>query len=124
MDIEAICIDVKGGGNTWFSLLPCYRSPRKKKPTEFLPSLYSTTENLYKHRNELLIIGDLNFNMLNSDDCSPEDRLSEYCDRFQLTNTVTVPTRTTDTSSTLLDVLFDNSSGKILLYQDFTTRYQ
>ena len=43
--------------------------------------------------------------MLNSDDCSPDTRLSEYCDRFQLTNTVTGPTRTTDTSSTLLDVI-------------------
>ena len=105
VDIKAVCIDVKGGGNTWFSLLACYRSPNKNKPTEFLPSLYSTTENLYNHRNELLIIGDLNFNMLNSDDCSPDNRLSEYCDRFQLTNTVTVPTRTTDTSSALLDVI-------------------
>ena len=59
VDIEAVCIDVKGRGNNWFSLLACYRSPNKNKPTEFLPSLYSTTENLYNHRNELLIIGDL-----------------------------------------------------------------
>lgn len=43
--------------------------------------------------------------MLNNDSCSPDNRLSEYCDRFQLTNIVTVPTRITDTSSTLLDVL-------------------
>ena len=105
VDIEAVCIDVKGRANTLFSLLACYRSPNKNKPTEFLSSLYSTTENLYKHRNELLIIGDLNFNMLKSDDCSPDTRLSECCDRFQLTNTVTGPTRTTDTSSTLLDVI-------------------
>ena len=105
VDIEAVCIDVKGRGNTWFSLLACYRSPNKNKPTEFLSTLYSTTENLYNHRNELLIIGDLNFNMLNNDSCSPDNRLSEYCDRFQLTNIVTVPTRITDTSSTLLDVI-------------------
>lgn len=105
VDIEAVCIDVKGTANTWFSLLTCYRSPNKNRPTEFLSSLYSTTENLYNHRNELLIIGDLNFNMLNSDECSPDTRLSEYCNRFQLPNTVTGPTRTTDTSSTLLDVI-------------------
>ena len=105
VDIEAVCIDVKGRGNTWFSLLACYRSPNKNKPTEFLSTLYSTTQNLYNHRNELLIIGDLNFNMLNNDSCSPDNRLSEYCDRFQLTNIVTVPTRITDTSSTLLDVI-------------------
>ena len=43
--------------------------------------------------------------MLNNDSCSPDNRLSEYCDRFQLTNIVTVPTRITDTSSTLLDVI-------------------
>ena len=42
------------------------------------------TENLYNHRNELLIIGDLNFNMLNNDRCSPDNRLSEYCDHFQV----------------------------------------
>ena len=47
----------------------------------------------------------LNFNMLNNDSCSPDNRLSEYCDRFQLTNIVTVPTRITDTSSALLDVI-------------------
>ena len=51
VDIEAVCIDVKGRGNTWFSLLACYRSPNKNKPTEFLSTLYSMTENLYNHRN-------------------------------------------------------------------------
>ena len=43
--------------------------------------------------------------MLNNDRCSPDNRLSEYCDRFQLTDIVTVLTRITDTSSTLLDVI-------------------
>ena len=33
VDIEAVGIDVKGRANTWFSLLACYRSPNKNKPT-------------------------------------------------------------------------------------------
>ncbi|RMX40521.1 hypothetical protein pdam_00007475 [Pocillopora damicornis] len=49
--------------------------------------------------------------MLNNDRCSPDNRLSEYCDRFQLTDIVTVLTRITDTSSTLLDFYADDTTG-------------
>ena len=70
--MESICIDVKGYSNSRFIVLACYRSPTKNKPIEFLPSLYAAAESLYNIRNELLIIGDLNFNMLAAGNSKPD----------------------------------------------------
>lgn len=45
-DMESICIDVKGHNNSRFIVLVCYRSPTINKPSDFLPSSYSTPETL------------------------------------------------------------------------------
>ena len=62
-------------------------------------------ESLYNVRNELLIVGDLNFNMLNNDCSVPDVNLTEFCDRFCMTNTIKELTRVTTTSSSLIDVV-------------------
>ena len=90
-DIESIVIDLKGVNGSRFLIMVCYRSPNKNKPVDFLPSLYSAAENLLNTRNELLIIGDLNFDRLDSGSSVPDNHLSEFCDRFCLSNTIKEP---------------------------------
>ena len=105
--MESMCIDVKGHKNSRFMVLACYRSPTKNKPIDFLPSLYSVAESLYNIRNELLIIGDLNFNMLAAGDSEPDPHLAEFCDRFCMTNTITEPTRVTNCSMSLINLILN-----------------
>lgn len=86
-DMKSTCIDVKGYNHSRFVVLACYRSPTKNiKPIDFLPSLYSAAETLYNIRNELLTIGDLNFNMLAARNSEPDPHFAEFCDRFYMTN--------------------------------------
>lgn len=82
VDIEVVCIDVKGRGNIWFFFFVCYRFLNKNKLMEFLLIFYFMIENLYNYCNELFIIGDLNFNMFNNDCCFFDNWLFEYCDCF------------------------------------------
>lgn len=114
-DMESICIDVKGHNNSRFIVLACYRSPSKNKPADFLPSLYTAAETLYNTRNELLIIGDLNFNMLDDGNSEPDPHLTDFCDRFCMTNTITEPTRVTNTSASLIDVLITSNPERFVL---------
>ena len=44
-------------------------------------------------------------NMLSSNQHTPNSDLSEFCDKFCLTNTVVEPTRVTGTTSSLIDVI-------------------
>ena len=104
-DFESIVIDLKGVNGSRFLIIVCYRSPNKNKPVDFLPSLYSAAENLLNTRNELLIIGDLNFDMLDGGSSVPDNHLSEFCDRFCLSNTIKEPTCFTRSSYSLIDVI-------------------
>ena len=106
--VRSICLNVKGNNNTWFFLCACYRSPNKCKVIDLISSCSVAAENMLKIRSELVFIGDFNIDMMNYDDGNLHDsnnRLSGFCDRFCLTNTVTEATRVTTTSKTLIDVI-------------------
>ena len=105
--IESICIDVKGYGNNWFMVCACYRSPGKCKITEFIPACMLAAERMYAKRKEILFIGDFNMDMLSRKDNpqGPSQELSGFCDQICLTNVIRNPTRVTNSSKSLLDVI-------------------
>lgn len=113
--MESICIDVKGHNNSRFLVLACYRSPTKNKPADFLPSIYSAAESLFNIRNELLIIGDLNFNMYVDGNTEADSHLTEFCDCFCMSNTITGPTRVTNNSASLIDVILTSNPERFAL---------
>lgn len=114
-DMESICIDVKCHNNSRYIALACYRAPTENKPTDFLPSLYSAAESFYNIRNELLIIGDLNFNMPAAGNSEPDPHLAEFCDRFWMTNTITEPTHVTNCSISLIDLILTSNPERFPL---------
>ena len=114
-NMESICIDVKGHNNSRFLVLACYRSPTKNKPADFLPSIYSAAESLFNIRNELLIIGDLNFNMYVNGNTEADSHLTEFCDCFCMSNTITEPTRVTNNSASLIDVILTSNPERFAL---------
>lgn len=62
---------------------------------------------MYGSRQEILFIRDFNLNMLvreNGEDAE-NNSLKDFCDRFCLQNQINEPTRVTDKTMTLLDVV-------------------
>lgn len=112
---ESICIDVKCHNNSRFIAVACYRALTKNKPIDFLPSLYSAAESFYNITNELLIIGDLNFNMPAAGNSEPDPQLAEFCDRFCMTNTITEPTHVANCSISLIDLNLTSNPERFAL---------
>ena len=77
------------------------------KPTDFLLSLTSAIELMYRCRQDIVLIGDFNLDMcINQDEGRKRNAaLQEFCDRFCLKNQIYEPTRITDKTKMLIDVI-------------------
>ena len=111
--VESICLDVKGSQNVWFLICACYRSPSKCKISDFISSCTTAAEHMYAKRKETIFIGDFNMNMLSSKHNTPNPELSDFCDKFCLSNVIDKPTRVTDTTSSLIDVNLDSHAYRM-----------
>lgn len=105
--VEAICLGVTDFRKCRFIVWACYRSEKVNKPAEFISSLSSAIELMFKCRLEIILIGDYNLNMLvNEEEGRRENKaLKDLCDRFCLFNQITEPTRITEKSQSLIDVI-------------------
>lgn len=113
--VESICLNVKGNTNTWFFVCACYRSPSECKVTDFISACSTAAENMLKIRNEIVFIGDFNIDMMDYVDGNVHNTnnpLADFCDRYCLSNTITEPTRVTNTSETLIDVILVNRTER------------
>ena len=59
--VESICLNVS---DRRFIVCPCYRSRRLCIPTDFISSLTSALEMMYRSRQEVMVIGDCNLDMM------------------------------------------------------------
>ena len=75
-----------------------------------MSSLTSATELMYKSRQEMLLIGDFNMDMLVREHVeeSRHNSLKDFCDRFCLQNQINEPTRLTENTMSLLDVILSS----------------
>ena len=105
--VESICLDVMDSRKCRFIVYACYRSEKVNKSSEFISSLTSAIELMYKCRQEIILIGDYNLDMLV--DCDEgrkgNKELKDLCDRFCLFNQITEATRVTEKSKSLIDVI-------------------
>ena len=106
-DVESICLDVKDANTGRFLVCGCYRSPGKCNELEFMASMSSAAELMYKTRKELLLIGDFNQDMYTNfvENRLPNKNLTDFCHRFCFVNKITEPTRVTNRTKSLLDVI-------------------
>ena len=84
--VEAMCLDVMDFRKCRFIVCACYRSEKVNKPAEFISSLNSAIELMFKCRQEIILIGDFGFDMLGSEDegRTKNKALKDLCDRFCL----------------------------------------
>ena len=106
-EVGSIWLDVKDVNNGRFLVCGCYRSPGKCNELEFMASMSSAAELMYKTRKELLLIGDFNQDMYTNfvENLLPNKNLVDLCHRFCFENKITELTRVTDRAKSLLDVI-------------------
>lgn len=79
VNIESICLNVKGNNNTWQYVCACYRSPNKCKVPDFITACSAADDLMLKSRNEVVFVGDFNINMLNNNNShSPTNPLQDF----------------------------------------------
>ena len=103
--LEAICLDVSDRINSRFIVCACYRSQRLCKPTDFISSLTAAVEMMYRSRQEVMVIGDCNMDMMVDGSRSQNSLFKDFCERFCSYNQIRKPTRVTEKTKKLIDVV-------------------
>ena len=61
----------------------------------------------------MYIMGDLNCNLLNAE-CTQPKSLTSFCESFNLSQLIASPTRVTDSSSSLIDVILTSQAKQVI----------
>jgi exonuclease III len=85
-----------------------YRSPSYNTIAEVTAFLQYSLDILQNEHRKVVLLGDLNINLLNSDNHSPTRDFLETLISNNLMPKITLPTRVSHTSATLIDHLFTN----------------
>ncbi|KAL9986310.1 hypothetical protein ACROYT_G000444 [Oculina patagonica] len=104
--VESICLDVMDSRRSRFIICSCYRSDKMCKPADVLLSVASAIELMHKCRQEVILIGDFNLDMLVDKEMGRKGNtaLQDFCDKFSLHNQISQPTRVTEKTKTLIDL--------------------
>jgi hypothetical protein len=112
-EIECVTIELNINNNK--ILLVCmYKNP-KINPQNFKQFFEDTCEKLFDQYENVIIIGDLNFNMLT------DNVLSHICPNFNLTNIINKPTCFKSNVPTLIDVMLVSKRKKFIESFSFDT---
>jgi hypothetical protein len=110
-NLEALCIEIHKPSSAPFIVRTIYRPPRA--------SVYSfaNIEQLIKsiddENKEFYLLGDLNANMLDNSNNTTK-HLNSIIELYQLSQTISTPTRVTMTTSSLLDVCLTPTPDKLI----------
>ena len=110
-DLEAVCVEINQANSQSFIISSIYRPPCSTN------DVFKKIEELIKliddESKELFIFGDLNCNMLQLN-LSTTKKLQEIMELYQLTQLIDSPTRITNSSQSLLDVVITSTPEKII----------
>ena len=120
-DLELIWLEIFFSGSK--NLLVCffYRPPDSK--SSWLDMFSDHLENVYDECKELLLLGDMNNNLLNSDDnnsASPH-KLMHVLNSVNLVQVITKPTRVTSKSKTIIDHIYTSNPDYHVMLLVITT---
>ena len=86
-----------------------YHIPTSRFQLQFFDDFSRMIESAGNECKEILVLGDININYLS--DCSITRQMRSMCDEASLTQMITVPTRVTQTSKTLIDHILTSDHG-------------
>ena len=87
-----------------------YRSPSSNE-IDFINALESTLNSLQSENKDIVLLGDFNIDILKIDAQTNSSKLLEMLMNFKLSPLITLPTRVTSTSATLIDHIYKSVSS-------------
>ena len=111
--IEAICIEVKKPKAKAFAILASYRPPGSQD-SHFFQTIETAIAKLDSEDKEVIIIGDLNCNFLAARPDRNTENLKSIIEVYQMKQLISEPTRLTESSQTLIDVILTNKPNRIV----------
>ena len=103
-NVEAVCIEVRKPNAKPILISTWYRQPNSN--SEILDSFEIFLQNIDKENKEIIITGDFNIDLMPSEtENSKANRLKELLNTYQLSQLIKKPTRTTESTKTLLDLI-------------------
>ena len=112
-DIECFSVEINCK-ETKLMIIGMYKNP-KMNPNSFKVYFEKMNEVVFENYENVVIIGDLNFNMLQ------DNVLSQMCPLYNLTNIITEPTCFKSNNATLIDVMLVSKRRKFLKGFSFDT---
>lgn len=111
-EIEAICIEILKPNSKPFAVIAAYRPPGQD-PDLFFTRLSRMIEVLDYEGKEIYILGDLNCNVLDESNNRAKLALQSLSEIHQLDQLITEPTRVTENSKSLIDVILTNNVKRV-----------
>ena len=103
-NVEALCIEVINPNAKPILISTWYRPPNSN--SEILAFFLIFLQSIDKENREIIITGDFNIDLMPSDiENSNLKRLKEMLNTYQLSQLINKPTRTTELTKTLLDLI-------------------
>ena len=103
-NVEALCIEVKKPNAKPILISTWYRPPNSN--SEILDFFEIFLQRIDQENKEIIITGDFNLDLMPSDiENSNIKRLKEMLNTYQLSQLINKPTRTTELTKTLLDLI-------------------
>lgn len=105
--VENICYELSMAKRKW-GIIGAYRQPSMKNQ-DFELDLTKCLDKMFMHYDNLICLGDLNYDLLRKDKCQP---LNNVCDNFSLDCIIKEPTCfMKNQTPTLIDVILTNSKS-------------
>ena len=104
-------LEIRKPNSKPFVIVTWYRPPNS--PNEVFSSLESLIERPDSENVEFYLMGDINCNMASMSD-TDSCLLSDITDLYGLHQLINEPTLVTDTTSTLIDLIYTNSPNKVV----------
>ena len=92
-------------------MLACYRPPNYDP--SFFVKIEEIISRIDSEDKELILVGDLNCNFLSRNQDSNYNMLKSITGTYQLSQLIKAPTRVSNSSASLIDVIFTNCPNKI-----------
>ncbi|CAG2251168.1 unnamed protein product [Mytilus edulis] len=118
--VESICVDLFVNNRKWL-ITGLYRPPSMSN-SEFSKDFIDTFDKASTKYDNILMLGDLNYDMLVNE---KSNTLKDACDVCDLTNLVHEPTcHTKGNNPSLIDVVLTNKSSLCMNIRNFNTDYE
>ena len=109
-ELEAIWLEIKLNKQKSFLVCYCYRPP--SSTVDWISNMENTIEKAFLLNKEVILLGDFNFNLLQSN--TQSKTWVRTISSLHLNQIIDQPTRVTDTSETLIDHVYTNVPGNII----------